>query len=461
MRKASDSAGFDPSSESKDENRNFFSNSVFNENNDNNYLIGDKPDNNNKNKNKPLNEIKTNNEKDLIEIPNTKLISNYKNDSNDFFRNENPNSFQNEKPTKELQSEKKNTENNDSFMKEFQDLMKEAKIQPNQIKTNENPFNPFSDSSSNKLNNQKPIVINELNPFENSNLNVKQNETNKGKSIKESKEKNPFDIGSGRKDNNPYASSFGKEILFPKVDVFSNKGSNENKIDDKNFNKIDNSNIDNLNDKIKKELSDEDILNNLLGITSDFNKAEKKDPSSAKLKKKPSAALIVPGSEGIVLSNLENKNRKAENNLNNLNNYNNNNSKIKENTNFFNVLEKETKNLKKSNSENLDFFGAPSAKKGDIGINKIFEDVVKEEEKAQQKKIVENLKKKETNNNLNNINDNNLSALDFDLETGLNQTSEKLDREFKKIPISLAQLDTTNEENARKGKKKKKKVYLK
>ena len=355
-----------------------------------------------------------------FQIEKTKNIMNNNESENIIDRQNSKNPF-NENATKE-KNIIKNSEDNNSFIKEFQDLMKEANSQPKTIVA-------ISDPSSSSKQNKTPIV-NEFNPFENLNKMAKEN-SYKDKNAKDSN----YSLGLINSARSPYSS----DILFPpKIDINTkNYGNNNNN----NFNSH-----NDIKTQNKKELNDEDYLNNLLGITNDFNKTIKKD-SSSEIKKKPSAAFLVPGTQGMDLSNLD---------YNSFDNPNvNKNNSIKE-ANFFKDLEKETIDLKKSNSnnsnDNLNIFEFPSGKKNDIGINKLFEDIVKEEEKKQQKKA-ENFEKKEANKN------DNFNDLSLDLESNINNTSEKLDKEFKKIPISLAQFEYEKVENA--SKMKKKKVYLK
>jgi len=435
MKKASDTTS---QNKNKNENTsNSGSDSLFNENLYNNNKNIENPNNNYYNK-----------DSYRINLHPKKYSVTPKRNLNSISENNNNNS------SNDIYS-KKNSEDNNSFIKEFQDLMKEANLQPEakpSKKTSENaPFYPFSVESSLRSNaktgSYKPMFVNEFDPFENSNSIAKENSSylsSKDKSAKEYNEKTPLGLGfksnnSNSNHNNSAASSFGSEILFPKAGIISNKSSSNN---NKNKNKIEFSSGSGSGSG-----DDEEILNDLLGITNDFNKANKKDASSsAQINKR---GLIIQGTEGIDLSNLENKSSQTDNN----------DSRIKENTNFFNTLEKETNDLKRSNKENqntINFYsgGAESAKKGDIGINKLFENIVKEEEKAQQKKtesMKQNAPKKP------NFNYNDLNALDANIDSNLNRSSDKLDKELKRIPISLAQLETEKMEDA--GEKKKKKVY--
>lgn len=206
------------------------------------------------------------------------------------------------------------------------------------------------------------------------------------------------------------------------------------------INKIDTQNSETkFNDKnTKKDLSDEEILNNLLGLSSNLNNPLKKENTNKKIKTNNDSPFIVPGTEGIDSPKI--KTEKDE-------------KKKETDFSFFDALDKEMNSVPKTSVNNITNNNSEKLS-SDLGINKLFENIVKEEEKAQDKRLEEAKK-----TNLENKKISSISPIDLNLETNLNQTSQKLDKELKKIPISLAQLDIEKEEIGLK--KKKNKVSLK
>jgi len=401
--------------------------------------------------NKPDN---SNHFNDFIKTDST--MNNYKNeekvnifdDSNFYLKNQLTTPKKIESKKRSLFSDNNFVSNNDDYLKNLNHLNKEKPLKIYEDKKNENLLKEFQDiiSQTNSINSpQKPT-----NEFYNHSTTSIDNED---------KMKSDFNIFGNvveKNDinNNKKKDFYGHEnISFSDPSTISNRDNNfiSSNADSKFKNNVNN----------KEESSDEEILNDLLGISKDFKRNDKKD---TKMKKNQPSLFSDPflnkGEESSFDSTIK------------LNQNNNNNQKdVKKKMNFFDILEKESKEINKNKEKesiengnyksfifpgkqiNQNLKNGENNNKKDKKINEIFEYVVKEEEKAQEKKM-EDLKNKEGKNK-----EYPLSPLDINLETNLNQTSQKLDKEFKRIPISLAQIDMEKEENS--NKKKNKKVFLK
>ena len=244
--------------------------------------------------------------------------------------------------------------------------------------------------------------------------------------------KNKYDTNKGNNDYKIFDTDFKDDSYKSDYEIL--KPNTLNKLGTSKFLLPETNLFDNYD---KKAPTDEEILNKLLKLSSDIDKPVKKENN--KTNKSYITPLIIPSTKMIDLSKGK---------------YGKNEDNKESSFGFFDNFEKELNSQSKNNFEfDIDIKNKEGKLNLDLENKNVFGEGTKKVEKLNKNKFdpIKSLNSIENKSS-------SISPLELNLETNLNHTSQKLDKEIKRIPISLAQFDIRKEENGIN--KKKDKVYI-